>query len=60
MNASDLVAYDVDGARYCLDCCEEAGIDTDADKPECGYGGPVFASDVEGGECCSDCHLPIP
>lgn len=55
MHANTLMAYDMDGARYCLDCCRELGIDTTQDKPESGYGGPVFASDLESGETCSEC-----
>lgn len=56
MEAFELVAYDMDGARYCLDCARKAGIDVDADKSASGYGGPVFASDLEGAEYCGECH----
>ena len=52
MNAADLIAFDVDGARYCLDCCRKHGISLE-EKPDCG--GPVFAVDVDPEESCSGC-----
>jgi hypothetical protein len=58
MRATDLIAYDVDGERHCLPCCRRLGIDTDQTATPGGYGGPVFASDEDGGTC-SACLTPI-
>ena len=60
MKVHELIAYDADGARYCLDCARKAGIDTSEDKSASGYGGPVLVADLDGPEYCSDCREPIP
>lgn len=49
---TEIVAYDEDGARYCVDCWG------DEPEPEEGNGGPVFAVDEDWG-ICDGCLQPI-
>lgn len=50
-----VVAYDQDGARYCVGCWRKAHGDQ---EPEEGNGGPVFAVDEDWGTC-DGCFQPI-
>lgn len=47
----EVVAVDVDGARYCLGCAPMSA----AAAESAGIGGPVFASDVDADEACDTC-----
>jgi hypothetical protein len=51
MKAWEIVGYDHDGARYCLDCAKQAGLDLER-------GSPVFVSDLDGmdDERCGNCN----
>lgn len=52
MKATDVVGYDLDGERYCLDCFGDPQQYADE-----GYGpNPVFAADVDGEDLCGDCR----
>lgn len=61
MKAFELVAYDVDGARYCLDCAHKAGINVNEDKPASEFGGPVCRRDLDPDDTtyCTKCGSPI-
>lgn len=57
MKAYEVVAVDVDRMRYCPVCAVEAygSVDGALEAAEdCGYGGPVLASDLDEVETC-DC-----
>lgn len=55
-----MIAYDVDGERYCLSCAERLGIDVTRPRPPSGYGGPVYDNEPreDWGSCSADL-LPI-
>lgn len=67
MKAYAIVAVDVDGARYCPGCAAKVFGSVEValkEVEECGYGGPVLASDLydsaaEGFADCSVCFEVI-
>ncbi len=59
MKSYDVVGYAADADVWCEDCLIKAGYSTSGRDSEGNDVYPVFAGEMEEGECCGACGGPL-